>query len=46
MQEESAEVLAVEAKFNNKRRPLWDERAKVIKSIPGFWTEVVRAAHF
>ena len=44
MQEESKEVLLVQAKYNLKRRAHWDRRAAVLKQIPGFWGQVVRGS--
>ncbi|GMH21426.1 hypothetical protein Nepgr_023268 [Nepenthes gracilis] len=33
----SDEVLAVEQKYNEIRRPVYDKRNEIIKSIPDFW---------
>lgn len=36
-EEASEEVLAVEQKYNVKRRPVYTKRDEVIKTIPDFW---------
>jgi len=33
----SEEILEVEKKFNQKRQPLFQQRANLIKTIPNFW---------
>ncbi len=37
----SEEILLVEQKYNNLRRPHFNQRAELIKKIPNFWVTVV-----
>ena len=37
----SEEILQVEQKYNNKRKPHFLKRAELIKRIPNFWVTVV-----
>lgn len=37
----SEEVLAIEQKYNEIRRPVYEKRNEVIKSIPDFWVTAV-----
>ncbi|EFJ52054.1 hypothetical protein VOLCADRAFT_79426 [Volvox carteri f. nagariensis] len=39
--EASDRVLAVEQEYNKKRRPIYAERAEIIKKIPHFWHRVL-----
>lgn len=41
-EEASEKVLEVEQKYNEIRRPVYDKRNEVIKSIPDFWLTAVR----
>nr|GMC59433.1 NAP1-related protein 2-like isoform X1 [Ipomoea batatas] len=41
----SDEVLEVEQKYNEIRRPVYDKRNEVIKSIPDFWLTAVSPNH-
>lgn len=41
----SDEVLEVEQKYNEIRRPVYDKRNEVIKSIPDFWLTAVSPEH-
>ena len=34
-------VLAVEQQFNERRRPVYEERARLIETVPEFWSTVV-----
>lgn len=37
----SEEILQVEQKYNNLRKPFFSKRADLIKKIPKFWVSVV-----
>ena len=37
----SEEILQVEQKYNNLRKPFFSKRADLIKKIPKFWVTVV-----
>ena len=37
----SEEILQVEQKYNNLRKPFFSKRAEMIKKIPKFWVTVV-----
>eukprot|EP00741_Cyanophora_paradoxa_P011307 tig00020554_g10921.t1 len=39
-EEASEEVLAIEKKFNVKRRPLYKERSALLAKIPNFWLTI------
>ncbi|GLC48296.1 hypothetical protein PLESTB_000080700 [Pleodorina starrii] len=39
--EASDRVLAVEQEYNKKRRPIYAERAEIIKKVPQFWQRVL-----
>lgn len=41
-EEASDKVLEVEQKFNEVRKPVYDKRSEIIKSIPDFWLTAVR----
>lgn len=40
-EEASEKVLEVEQKYNEIRKPVYDKRNDVIKSIPDFWLTAV-----
>lgn len=40
-EEASEKVLEVEQKYNEIRKPVYDKRSDVIKSIPDFWLTAV-----
>ena len=42
----SEEILQVEQKYNNLRKPFFGKRADLIKKIPKFWVTVVSFSMF
>lgn len=42
----SDEVLEVEKKYNEIRKPVYDKRNDIIKSIPDFWLTAVSTLRF
>lgn len=40
-EEASEKVLEVEQKYNEVRRPIYEKRGEIIKSIPDFWFSAV-----
>lgn len=40
-EEASDKVLEVEQKYNEIRKPVYDKRNNIIKSIPDFWLTAV-----
>ncbi|GMF34192.1 unnamed protein product [Phytophthora fragariaefolia] len=40
---QAREVLAIETKYNAKKRPTYLKRNKLLSEIPHFWKQVVRA---
>lgn len=40
-EEASDKVLEVEQKYNEVRKPVYDKRSEIIKSIPDFWLTAV-----
>lgn len=42
----SEEVLEIERKYNEIRRPAYEKRNEVIKSIPDFWLTAVSPVYF
>lgn len=42
----SEEILKIEQKYNTLRKPLFDKRNTIIKSIPHFWVTAVSANIF
>lgn len=41
----SEEVLQIEQKYNEIRRPVYEKRNEVIKSIPDFWVTAVSSVN-
>ena len=40
-EEASDKVLEVEQKYNEIRKPVYDKRSDIVKSIPDFWLTAV-----
>ncbi|RLN96646.1 hypothetical protein BBJ28_00011372 [Nothophytophthora sp. Chile5] len=41
-EQQAKEILAIETKYNAKKRPTYVKRAKLLTEIPNFWKQVVR----
>lgn len=39
--EAAEEIIAVQKKANSKKKPVYEERSKVVKNIPDFWSKAV-----
>lgn len=37
--EAAEEIIAVQKKYNSKKKPIYEDRAKVVKNIPDFWSK-------
>ena len=42
---EEKEILAIQAKYNNLRRPIYQRRGAVFRKIPNFWAHVVSISY-
>lgn len=42
----SEEILAVEVRFNELRKPHYNKRAEIIAKVPRFWITTVNPFHF
>eukprot|EP01116_Phalansterium_solitarium_P002779 TRINITY_DN1303_c0_g1_i1.p1 TRINITY_DN1303_c0_g1~~TRINITY_DN1303_c0_g1_i1.p1 ORF type:complete len:247 (-),score=122.60 TRINITY_DN1303_c0_g1_i1:234-974(-) len=40
-QDAAEEIIAIQKKYNSKKKPIYEERAKAIAAIPGFWTKAI-----
>ncbi|RLN64056.1 hypothetical protein BBJ29_007270 [Phytophthora kernoviae] len=43
-EEQAKEILAIETKYNTKKRPTYVKRNKLLADIPKFWKQAVRTA--
>lgn len=41
----SAEIIQIEKKYNELRKPFFEKRQKCIETIPNFWLTVVRRSN-
>jgi len=45
-QEAAEEIIGIQKKYNQKKKPVYERRAKVIATIPKFWAKAISNHHF